>query len=201
MIDLDYVARQLAGVWKMTTGDAGWREDLDLTADGVFRSFGAVLFALPLSLALYFLYWRAAQRVVDIPKSDLLAAGPLGFFAAQLATTLADWALSVCLLIAFARTLSAERRIADVIVGFNWAQLLIIFIQIIPMAALATTGQATTGALLGLPAMALQLAILWGVLRRGFEKDAGPTVVMLAALIAAGLFVSWLVGVVAMAVG
>ena len=199
MFDLDHAERQIAGVWKMAIGAEDWRDHLDRSVDGVFRSFTAIPISIPLHVGLFILYYRAAGSIADLPKSDLLGAGAGLFVAAQVFSMLMDWAASLALLVAFARGLNAENRIGDVLIGYNWSQILIVLIQIVPMGAMAITGASAFGAGLGLPAIALQFAILWGVLRRGYGKDIGVTIAMLAGLVLAGVVATWAAGSLAMA--
>ena len=169
MIGLDYITSQLVGVWRMALDRDDWRESLDRSIDGVFRSFWAIAFALPLALMQSFLLRRAAQKI-DAEPYTAVAETPLGFLLAQNAVTFVfDWLVSIVALLVIARMLKAESGAGDIIVGYNWAMLAHTAAAIAPIALFATSGQEIIFVVASLPAVAFQLALLFGVIRRGFS--------------------------------
>ena len=197
---LDYASSQMAAAFKMAFDLPGWRDELDRTIDGVFRSAFAFLVAAPLAIASALLLRRVALQVDPATENAGLFFAPMPtLITAQLAILALDWALSIGVLIIAANLLGAGRRIADLIVGYNWGQALVVGLQILPLGGLAAGGP-MIGQALGLPSLALSLAIYWGLLRRSLAAAVGPTVVLIAALIMVGAGANALVSFVALAV-
>ncbi|MBI1391121.1 MAG: hypothetical protein GC152_00125 [Alphaproteobacteria bacterium] len=202
----DYAIGQIGAVWKMATNDPRWRDELDYSVDGVFRSFSAANVAVPLAVALYWLSWRAADVAVSNAEDLGLAASPLlqgaaiGYIATMVVAYAAEWAASLGFLAIAARGLKAERRIAPAIVGYNWAQPPITLIQAIAMGGVAVSESTQIASVLALPALVLQILILWGVLRRGLDRKVGETLAVLFGLIFVSIAVTTLVGAVGAAV-
>lgn len=197
---LDYAASQMAAAFKMAFDLPGWREELDRTIDGVFRSASAFLVAAPLAVASALLLRRVALQTAPATENAGLFFAPMSaLITAQLAILALDWTLSICVLIIAARMLGAGRRVADLIVGYNWGQALVVGLQILPLGGLAAGGP-VIGQALGLPSLALSLAIYWGVIRRSLAAAVGPTVALIAALIMVGAAANALVSAVALSV-
>ncbi len=193
MEKLRYAADQIAAVWKMAANDPDWRDRLDASVDGVFRSFEAALYAIPLSVALYAFTLRAAAHTDEFPTAPLVSAPAPAFIGVQTIAYAAEWAASLALLILVARTLGADRRAATLIAGYNWAQAPITAIQAATMGGIAFSGSSALGGALAIPALVLQILILWGVLRRGYERDVGVTIAILGGLILVSIVATSLV--------
>ncbi|MCB2097331.1 MAG: hypothetical protein AB7F91_08675 [Parvularculaceae bacterium] len=187
MTFLDNAARQMAGAWAMAFNLDGWRDRLDRSVDGVLGSFGAFAVAAPL-VALYSVTaQRAAQRMPDYSES-LYSAAPLALLlAGDLIVFAIDWAVNLALLLALSRTLGAGKEAAGLIAGFNWAQPITVAIQLPAIALVAATASGAAGGVIGLPALALALAISWGIVRRGLNIAIAPTTAVVAMVIVVGV--------------
>lgn len=183
MIGPQDASEQAAATWRMAIGADGWREALDRSLDGVFRSFWAFAYALPFALGAFYLQWKMAARTPGA-LSEIIAAQPLAaYLAQQIAAYLLDWGASIALIVLIARSLRAERRIADAIVGYNWLQLIATGLAVAPVGIYAVTGVAELATLSALPVIALQLVLLWGVLRRSFETTTPITIAIVIMLV------------------
>lgn len=193
MIDFDYAARQLAGVWAMAWNRPEWRDALDRSVDGVFRSFWAFAFAAPLAFAGYFSLRRAAAVIPDFPETPLLQA-PFAFtLAAEMTAYAADWAASLTALIFAARAMKIGRRMADLVVGFNWLQVFVAAAQAVPLIAIGLSGSSDVAGLLFIPATVLVVGLFWGYLRRTFDANVGTTIGLIIMLTLIGLLASAIV--------
>lgn len=186
MILLDHAARQIGGAWKMAMGAEDWRAALGRSLDDVFGSFAAFLVAAPLVALLTVSARQAAIRISEA-SDPLYATAPIAaLIAGDLVAFALDWAASLSLLILLARATGAGKRAADLIVGYNWIQPIVVALQLPAVALMAASASRTLGALVGLPALALALVLLWGVIRRGLGAQAGPSAAIIVMLIVVG---------------
>ena len=137
MITINYVAQNIRGVWKMAFGGGEeWREDLDFTTDGVFKSLWAIVISAPLAL----LAFAAGRRaVMDTPQyhETIFANAPFSLLlAAEMGALVLYWSASIAALVMTAKAINASRQIACLIVAFNWSQLLGFIIIALPAALL-----------------------------------------------------------------
>jgi len=185
MIYLDRAASQMGGAWAMAFDHEGWRDRLDLSTEGVFGSFSAYLFAAPL-MALYTMTARRAlERMPDHAESVYSAAPAAAIVIGDLIFFTVDWAVGLFLLIILSRSLGVDKNAAGLIAGFNWSQPITTAVQLPPVAIAAATASPAAATLLGFPALALAVIILWGIVRRGLTIAAGPAVAVIGMLIVA----------------
>lgn len=184
MITITYVAQNIHGVWKMAFGgNDDWRENLDFTTDGVFKSLWAMVIAAPFAL----LAFAAGRRaVMDTPQyqETIFANAPFSLLlTAELGALALYWSASIAALVMTARAINASRQIAGLIIAFNWSQLLGFMVVALPAAIFGATGNMNIYVLAILPASFLSLAILWGVLRRSLPMNIIMTLSLIAILI------------------
>lgn len=186
MTGIDYAASQTAATWNMAWNRSGWKDQMDRSVDGVFRSFWAIAFAAPFAFARYLLFREIAAETPDFPESPLLQA-PFAFgLTAEMIGYAANWAAGLVTLILFARAINAGERAAELIIGFNWLHVLTELIQLPPLAAFSIAGGRQIGALLAVPATALTVFLLYGYIRRAL---GAPLAQSIAVLLFLGLLV------------
>lgn len=189
MISLDQAARQMNGAVKMAFNRSDWRQSLDRDVDDVFSSAFAIALCIPLLALSTHATMRAADRIPDLAESLYAKAPFAALFISDLATFAIDWAASLVLLVLVARATGAGRQAADLIVGFNWIQPLIVAAQLPAIALMAASASQTLGALVFLPAFALTLTLLFGVVRRGLGAEPVPAAAVIIMLILVGVAV------------
>ena len=178
MISLDGAARQIAGAWMMAFNAPDWRRRLARSTDDVFGSSAAIIISSALVGLAALTAKRAAARVPDL--SEVVAAAPLpALIGGNVLIFLLDWAASLTLLLMVVRA-------ADIIVGFNWIQPIVAAAQLPSIVLLAATASRPVAALAALPALAISLALLWGVVRRGLVAAPGRAAAIVAMLIVLG---------------
>lgn len=181
---------QLRGVFAMAFDRPGWERSLDRSLDGVFASFSAIVWSAPLLIA-NFAAMKALFSGAGDGVDDPLLDAPMTFWlASNMATFLADWAVGLVAILAAAHFLGASRRAGDVVIGYNWLQFVSAAAQAIPIGAGLVAASPATFSLLMMPAIAVSLAVFWGVLRRGLGLAPGLAV----AVAAASLLLSVIVG-------
>lgn len=90
------------------------------------------------------------------------------------------------MLLGLARATGAGKQAADIIVGYNWLQPAIAAVQLPPIAIMASTASAGAGGLASLPAFAITLYFIWGIIRRGLNASASSAVAILFMLLIVG---------------
>lgn len=189
MIGFDRAAAQIGAAWGMAWNRPDWRDGLDRSVDGVFASFSAILFAAPFYVVSYAAIRRAAAGSQK-PISDPILEAPAAIgVPAQLVGVLADWAASIVILIFAARIIGAEKRASELIAGYNWIQVPIAAVQAVPLVVLGLAGGQRYAGAFYLPAVALVIALLWGVLRRALATGVAATAGVIILLTLAGLLV------------
>lgn len=193
MIGFDYAASQLAGVWRMAWNRDGWRDELDRSVDGVFRSLWAAMFAAPFSLLGYILLRRAAERLPNLPETPLLRAPLLFGLSVETIEYFANWGAALVALILFARALGASARISEIIIGFNWLHVFTAAIRSAPLIAFELTGGRQLTGVIAIVSTVLIFALLWGVIRRGVGASVAQSTGIVIFLTLLGLLVSLLI--------
>lgn len=186
----EHAATQLRAVWKMVVNDENWRAEIDHSIDAVFKSLWAIAYTFPLVVLRAITAQRSAKGFDETANLPLIDASPVIFASVEAITFLLDWGLSIILLIMVAKVLNVGRNSADVIIGYNWIQLPMVASSLLPALALGIPGGAGVAMLIALPIFILQIAMLWGVIRRGFETEVAPTIAIIALLFLTGFIVS-----------
>jgi len=186
VIDFDYAARQLAGVWKMAWNRPDWTMSLDRSVDGVFRSFWAVALAAPFALAEFVSLRRILSRDRDNPIPQLVEA-PLGYaVAVEAVAYLLGWSAGLAALVMAARALGASRRAGDAIIGFNWVQVMTAAAQAAMLALAVIAGDSDASILFRLPIAVFAIALIWGVLRRSLGAGVAATIAVFLMIVVVG---------------
>ena len=182
MISTSYVMQQLRGIWRMCFSDDDWREDLDLSTDGVFNSLWAIALSGPLAL----LSFAAAKRaVMESPQAinTIFTKVPFSLLlVSELTALVIYWIASIIALVIASRSIDASRNITTLIVAFNWSQLLGYICIVFPAALYGITGNVSLYALAILPVLLLNLMILWNVLRQCLPVTIGMTLLIIGLL-------------------
>jgi len=190
MIDFDYTARHVRGVWRMAFGGGDWREDIDRSMDGVFASFWAIIIAAPFALVAV---TADKQITATSPEfaNTIYAKAPLPvLFTAEIIALAAYWAASIAALVLTARSLNATRQVAGLIVAYNWGQLVIFMLSAAPAATLIFTGNLNIFALMALPAGIAGVFINWRILRQNLPLTIGGVIFLIVLLTIITLFVN-----------
>ena len=203
MITFNYAAQQLTSIWRLafTFSDQSygepknedWRNSLDRSVDGVFKSLWAILFAAPFALLTFIALRRAANNIDEIETTPLLEA-PLGLMlGVEFLSYVVDWGISIALIIFIARTLNITKTITDTIITYNWAQVYAAGFQSIPIAMMGLMGTSAIAGLLAIPILIVVLIIFWNVFRQAMGLNAGMTIAMIVLLTLVNVIVNSLI--------
>ncbi|MEM8934882.1 MAG: hypothetical protein AAGC77_00570 [Pseudomonadota bacterium] len=183
MIDFDYAVRHLAGVWAMVRGLDNWRDDIDRSMDGVFKSFWALPMALGPALFILAATARGAAGNPEFSQSVVAHAPPALLLIAGAVALVAYWLASIALIVAFLQRLQATRQVSDTIIAFNWVQLLTLCVEAIPAGLFAITRGPEVFVTLSLVAAIFTLYATWRVLRLAAGVNVSAAIGIIVTLI------------------
>ena len=117
MISLDYAFHHLESVIGIIVGRPGALDRMDISADGFWRSFSAIVVALP---ALFFVWViNATTSLASTPNWSLPT-----LVASEAAFELAGWLIPVAVFAVILRPLGFGHRFVHLVVVRNWANAL-----------------------------------------------------------------------------
>ena len=106
----------LSGAWDVMNGRAEGLRKLDLTIDGFWRSFGAIVLILPVALIA-----MASERLAlpSVGREAVTLTG--GYVMLRLIAVIVDWLAFPAILALLARPMGIAARFVPYIVARNWA--------------------------------------------------------------------------------
>lgn len=182
-MSLDEIQRNLTGAWRLMAGRADGMALLDLTADGFWNSFFAILLALPpLGLG-----WIALA-------GDLTAgiehASRAGIVARLAIADLGAWVLPIAGMGLVARQAGIAGRFVHYVVATNWGSALIVWLMVPPSIVRAVAPEAADFAtLLSLVVFGISMALTWRLTSLAIGRGAAIGSAVFAAMFFASLIV------------
>ena len=176
-----YVLRNLRGVWQTMQGRRQGLEAMDVSSEGVWRSFQAVLVSLPMLWAT----WISALRDIA-PNSSLT---PVSIMLRLVFADAIAWLLPIALFALIARPAKLTRRAGHFIVTNNWGS--VIFIAITALTVpfdLLGSDYAGLAATVSALALLVSLVLYFRMLHVTLDAPYEVSVPVYAALILASLF-------------
>lgn len=119
------VQNYLAGAWRMMCGRTDGLELLDLSADGFWNSFFAILYAAPPM----FLGWVVFERVNVLPGVEFFA-DRVSVIASLALVDLAGWLLPLLGLALVARPAGIAHRFVPYVVASNWGTVILSWLML-----------------------------------------------------------------------
>lgn len=174
---------QCKASWAMAAGKADWPGRLDCTAEGVFRSFQALVYALPFAAG-----YAGAWHFLPSPDSGAEPA-PLsllpwpGFITAVLVISLLAWVGGIVMLAALSRPLGQSRNAAPLIAALNWSGLIVYAVSGSLAAIAALLSYPALLITAGLVGNGMALYLNWGIIRRTLLTPVAQTVILLVMLL------------------
>ncbi len=180
------VRRSLAAAWGLFLNRPDAMRQFDLTVEGFWRSFGAVVLVAPI-----FVFGALAdrQRVLSDAAEAMTTSVPQDIFERLVALGI-DWIALPLVLFVAARSLRIERTYTAFIVARNWSAVIASLpFGIISLLYLGGVLSKELVALLGLAALAIVLRYSFIVARAGLGVGIG----FAAGLVAFDFFLSLLI--------
>lgn len=116
---MEEILRSFSGVARLMAGKPAGLKRLDLSADGFWNSFGAILVALPPTI-LAWIEYETVERAE--PRSG---TGDLGVYGAHALADLTAWLFPILILASLARPLGLARKLTPLVVSLNWGSALL----------------------------------------------------------------------------
>lgn len=175
------IARYFTGAARLMAGHRDGLDRLDLSADGFWRSFAAILVALPPSI----LSWVEFERVERGGMPAQAGEATLAF--AHALADLTAWLLPILLLATVARHIGFSRRIVPFVVATNWGGALLTwaFSPFFLVVMLAGPGDGTQ--LLGLLMGAVSIFLTVRLVASSTESDVPFSIAVVTMMVIASI--------------
>jgi hypothetical protein len=181
----------LVGSWKIARQDPTALAGFEFSAEAFWRSFAAIIFAIPFYLVFITSEWRLIGDAGVVIDNTLP-----GYAAIELLSYVAFWVLYPLVMILVCRTFSLTGAFAPYITVYNWSSLLVM-VLLAPPYVLFSFGLASgeTAAFLILIAFVTALLYRWQVALTVFATT--PSIA--AAIVAVELVLGFSINIVASA--
>jgi len=171
---LNYFLDHMTGVCAMAFNREGWEDNLDRSIRGVFRSFWLIVPCFIIVITLSFMLAPVYREVgADLGLNSQILRPVPGTILIFIKFLL-EWFGSLGLLLFVAKKLDHQSYAADIVVGYNWLQMVLKLLFSFPLLVLMATRSLEISSLFTIGAMALSIALTWGVLRRAIPDVAPP---------------------------
>jgi hypothetical protein len=179
----DEIQQYLTGAWRMMTGRADGIRLLDISADGFWNSFFAMVIALPALIA----GWVSIAN--ELTQDPLLVGSRVSLLIRLAVVDFGTWVVPLGLLGLAARTAGISDRFVHYVVSSNWGSVLIVWIMLPPVLVRLFVPAATNFAnLMSLGLFGVTLVLGWRLTNAALGR--GPVV---ASVVYGAMFVASLV--------
>lgn len=166
MISSDEIQAALSGAWRLMLGKADGLRLLDLSADGFWNSFFAIVVALPAMIV----SWVGIANEIGDPDA---VAARFGLVLRLATIDVASWVLPLVGLAVIAPRAGIGARFVHYVVASNWASAIVAWIML-PAALvrlfIPSAGQAA--GLLSLALFILTMVMIWRMTNAAIGKGA-----------------------------
>lgn len=175
----DYVQRSLHGAWRMMTGRPDGLRQLDLSVDGFWSSFWAIVIALPVLVASWV---PVANRVSE---ADAGFMSRLSYVLRLAVVDVGVWVLPLAGLAAVCGYIGIRDRFVHYVVSANWGSAILVWILLPPtLIELFFPGSGELVSLISICLFIVTLVLSWRLTNAAIGK--GPAM-------ATGIFVGMLI--------
>ncbi|TIQ28216.1 MAG: transporter [Mesorhizobium sp.] len=183
MLSADETYASLAGAWRLMLGKADGLRMLDLTADGFWNSFFAIVVAAPALIV----GWVGIANEIGDPNAF---AGRLGMLLKLATVDIGSWVLPLVALALVAPRAGIGGRFVHYVVASNWASAIIAWLML-PSALLRLFLPSTDeiSGLVSLLLFALSMVLTWRMTNATIGKGAAIGTAVFAGMFVASLLV------------
>lgn len=175
------ILRYFYGVGLMMAGRSEGLKHLDVSADGFWSSFAAIIVALP-PVALSWVEYETVERAAPLPETE-----PVAIYAAHALADVAAWLLPVVILMLLARRIGYSRKIVPLVIATNWGTALLAWV-VAPYWILAMlTGGAEIMALVGILVTAATLILTVRLTALSIGRDFAAALAIVALMVVSSL--------------
>ena len=194
MLTINDIRAGLTGASGLLRGDAGAMRHFDVSFEGFWKSFFAILVILPIVLLYIHGEWQTLS-LAEARSGDPLDVPPSYgvFLLKRLFVTLLDWLAYPLIVLAAARPLGIEARVVPYIVAQNWCTAIVSAIVAAPgiMFGYGLTSGTIAG-MMTLVLFAFALRYFYVVARIALDVPAGFAIGLVAFNAVSSLFFSQL---------
>lgn len=172
------VRRFVIGAWMLARNDPRGFGRFEMTADGFWQSFQAILYALPAFIVSWANYYAS-----EIASGEPVASGP-AFFGRMAAVDLLNWLVPIMVVLAVAGPLNLTKNFGRWVIATNWLSLPVAYLAAIPVAlTLLMPGFAPIGMSVSLVFFFFAIFIFFRVTRLCFDGDVAAATALTAILV------------------
>lgn len=179
MPSADDIQIHLAGAWRLMSGKPDGIRMLDVSADGFWNSFFAIVIALPA---------MGVGWVTVANDFALLGDGAPGRLTILVTLAFVDmmaWILPLVALAVVARPLGVADRFVHLVVANNWASALIVWLLLPPaLIRLVSPESRDLAALVSLILFGVSLFLSWRLVNATINRGSGPATAVFVTLLA-----------------
>lgn len=181
MPSFDEVVRYFSGALLLMSGKSEGMRRLDLSADGFWRSFSAIIVALP-PIALSWIEFEAIERVRPV-----VGAGAVTIYTAHALADIVGWLLPILILMLAAKRIGYSKKIVPLVVATNWGGAFLAWAfapyWLLVLMLGASDGTALLGVLVGLASIGLMVRLIYVAM----GKDIGGAFAITALMVVCSL--------------
>jgi hypothetical protein len=198
MPSADEIQAGLTGAWRMMLGRTDGINLLDLSADGFWNSFFAMVVALPP----LFVMWTSFA--VEASPATAEFGHRMSLLLRMALVDFAAWVAPLVLLAAVAARVGMRDRFVHYVVSTNWASGIIAWLLLPPIILRAFVPTATEfSALLSLIVFIASMVFIWRLTNVALGKGAAVATAIFSGMVAASLLVvyalEWVLAIPAIA--
>lgn len=177
------IHRHLSGAWRMMTGRRDGMRLLDLSLDGFWNSFFAIVVALPAMLASW------VPLAGELTGAEASFGLRLSMLARLAVVDVGAWVLPLVALAAVAGYAGLRQRFVHYVVATNWGSAIFAWMTLpVSLIRLAFPGSGDVAAGLSLAVFIATLVLYWRLTDAALEKGAGVATAVFGGMLAASLF-------------
>lgn len=180
----DDIQTYLVGAWRMMTGRSDGLRMMDLSVDGFWNSFFAIVVAMPVMLA----SWVPIAN--DLAGSHASFALRLGFVLRLALADILAWVLPLAAFALVSGQVGLRDRFVPYVVATNWGGALLVWIMLPPaLVRLFFPDGREAVTLISLLLFVVTLVLSWRLTNAAIAKGPGVATAVFAAMLAGGLAV------------
>lgn len=183
MLSADETYASLAGAWRLMFGKADGLRLLDLSADGFWNSFFAIIVAAPALIV----GWVGIANEIGDPDAF---AGRLGMLVRLAAVDIGSWVLPLVALALVAPRAGIGGRFVHYVVASNWASAIIAWLMLpSALVRLVLPESSEISSLVSLLLFALSMVLTWRMTNATIGKGAAIGTAVFVGMFIASLLV------------
>lgn len=180
----DNLQQYLTGAWRLMMGREDGLDLLDISSDGFWNSFFAIVLAAPALIVSWVVYANEIAIVTD----DL--TWRFGIVLRLAVADLAAWLVPIAGLALVAGPAGIGDRFVHYVVASNWGSVITVWL-VVPPSLIELAGYQAEGAvaLLTLVLFVVALVLGWRLTNSTLQKGAGPATLLFCGMLFSAIFV------------